>query len=233
MTATAVAIRERPLLMSGPMVRAVLDGRKTQTRRVVTLPKWIAARGGLLDEGRVDPGLGGGAYLKVPLHDDHTVHRVRCPYGEIGDRLWVRESHWFDIREPDGLVIYADGKTHRYKCDGAERPCEAGITPEYLRRHEFWRQRPSIFMPRWASRITLEITEVRVERLQSMSVADARAEGITEYGEGFSKEGDDVWRNRSSVENYASLWDSLNAKRGYGWDANPWVWVLEFKRVTP
>jgi hypothetical protein len=96
--------------------------------------------------------------------------------------------------------------------------------------------RPSIYMPRRASRITLEITEVRVQRVQAITREDARAEGISEYLHEFigvpSTEADaDVWRNHTTVENFAALWDSLNAKHGFGWDANPWVWVIEFKRL--
>lgn len=162
-------MKERPILFSGPMVRAILDGRKTQTRRVVK------PRQGMLDD-----------WTGLP-----------CPYGKPGDRLWVRETCYFE--QPHGEVIYR-----------ADPGSEKALDPEFTG----LRWRPSIHMPRWASRITLEIVNVRVERLQDIRVDDARAEGVTAK-----------W----PVHGFRNLWQSIN---GFGsWDANPWVWVVEFRNM--
>ena len=177
------AVKERPILFSGAMVRAILEGRKTQTRRVVkptsgphSIEKTICTPGSLA------------AFI-----------RHRCPYGQPGDRLWVREAWW---KRPDGSISYrADGNDF-----------VAGGRPRYS---------PSIHMPRWASRITLRLTDVRVERVQDISVSDCIAEGL-----GYPT--DDRY---AAVDNFKPLWDSINAARGYGWDANPWVWVLVFEPV--
>jgi hypothetical protein len=167
-------VKERPILFSGRMVQAILDGRKTMTRRVFKTAKLIPTE----------------SYGKRAL-------TRTCPYGQPGDRLWVRETH------------NTCGEKPFYRADG-EMPLE-------------WKWSPSVFMPRWASRITLEITAVWVERLKDITIEDAQAEGITPLGtEGDSRR----WR-----AGFRELWDSLNAKRGYGWDANPWVWVISFKRV--
>lgn len=192
-------MRERPILFSAPMVRAILEGRKTQTRRVVKpqpAGAWAA------------PG------------------RRACPYGQAGDRLWVRET-WgthdqgFDTAEESTVVVY--------RAD-VDRP-------------EPKRWRPSIHMPRVASRITLEVTGVRVERLHQLSEADALAEGIhrIDIGSGYEPrysaaprswadavEGDpDVQLTASAA--FRELWESINGLRS--WLANPWVWVVEFKRL--
>jgi hypothetical protein len=200
MTATAVAVRERPILFSGPMIRAILKGRKTQTRRVIRVT-------------------------------DDGVHHP-CPYGGVGDRLWVRES----FAGPDhigdgdqgvvgfGIEYKADGAFRAHGDCGCDGPC-GGVLIVHP-----WK--PSIHMPRQFSRISLEITAVRVEQLQTISTEDALAEGIDEYGHELHTEtARDHQRNRTAIENYALLWDSINAKRGYGWDVNPWVWVLSFQRV--
>jgi len=193
-------MKERPILFSGPMVQAILDGRKTMTRRVCKYQPSVSVRkaGSMW-------GIKGGDAL---WHFGHKI--VSCPYGQPGDRLWVRETF--------GVCTFC-GKVGAYRatptgeCGDACWACNRTI--------EKWK--PPIFMPRWASRITLEITAVRVERLKDITVEDAQAEGVTPLG----VEGDGRrWRAA-----FRELWDSLNLKRGYGWDANPWVWVLSFKRV--
>lgn len=173
---------------------------------------------------------------------------IDCPYGEIGGRLWVKETHFRWGR------WVRNGKTKKGKPAWKFRPaapnlkkvlCVAGepvALPEKIKRTELaWHKRPSIFMPRWASRITLEITDVRVERVQSITEADAYAEGIEEdkiiEAQGRKamqfKQYEPGVRCTSAVAAYSSLWDSLNAKRGFGWDTNCWVWVLTFKRIKP
>lgn len=165
--------------MSAPMVRAILEGRKTQTRRVAEITS-------------------------------------RCPHGVPGDRLWVRET-WQrgeDFKVTEGTNHPAKGRFY-YRADEDADPFGFTGTP--------WR--PSIFMPRSASRITLDLTGVRVERVQEISEEDAKAEGITApmYPLGNGKA---TYRLA-----YSHLWDSLNAKRGFGWEKNPWTWVLEFKPI--
>lgn len=237
-------MRERPILFSAPMVRAILAGTKTQTRRVV--------RGGpnrVLWHPVVVAGHGGWI-------DDHG-RPIRCPYGMPGDRLWVREAwaeeHPLAIQDGrysqpgragmvgpppvDFRTIYrADGEplqiwrnadqSHPYYTRSgpadevdAEYPT---VASNYTCHGKGIHWRPSIHMPRTASRITLEITAVRVERLQDISERDAWAEGCEGYD-------DDVTGGRSGYSEYAELWQSINGAGS--WDANPWVWVVEFKRA--
>ena len=211
---------ERPILFSGPMVRAILDGRKTQTRRPVTPQPF--ARPEFNDESGLFDVYAG----------DEVSGSIRSPYGIAGDRLWVREA-W------------------RTTSDGGRAD---DMPPRDLQPHVVWYEadgvapsdecvgkcRPSMFMPRWASRITLEVTDVRVERLNSISEQDSIAEGIERHYSGWRPyttmfyEADGVTPAnylRDPRESYRQLWDSLNAERGHGWDVNPWVWVVEFRRV--
>ncbi len=227
-------MKERPILFSGPMVRAILDGRKTQTRRVIKhQPPGDVS---LISVSRYHPTIVDRHGEEAPgteifgAFSDGGEWGCKSPYGEPSDQLWVRET-WRGVVE-----INPPGKT-----------TELGVAryvpdQEYCRRVEYqatherdgepWR--PSIHMPRWASRITLEVTSVRVERLQDISEADAIAEGIDKTAAGFwgtygQREVDGTYSPRLS---YQCLWDSLNASRGYGWEANPWVWVVEFRRIA-
>lgn len=193
---------ERPILFSAPMVRAILDGRKTQTRRAlrnqpVELPDF--------NRGRLSIRIGGGKYRA--WHPD--MPGIPCPYGKPGDRLWVRET-WalhdqgFDTAEESGFPIYQADSPH---------------TPK--------RWRPSIHMPRELCRLRLEVVRVRVERLHALSRADAAAEGIC-YPDDEPKP---EWYHNSNwpEENFAGLWDAINGAGA--WAANPWVWVITFRRV--
>jgi hypothetical protein len=212
---TKISVKERPILFSSAMVRAILEERKTQTRRVVSgvngADQFVEFRDGyavftdtILDKFSGSP---------------HLFH-VRCPYGQPGDRLWVRET-WCHSGPPQtpGFVSY--------RADG-----------EFL---DWYRERGSrwsspFFMPRWASRILLEITGIRVQRVQEIvdSESDCIAEGI-EHPAGYS----DLWLRYGEPNSacklawvsYSTLWDSNNKKRGYGWDRNPWVWAISFRRV--
>lgn len=189
--------RERPILFSAPMVRAILDGRKTQTRRVVKMGRWRLADG--VEE------------FAPPLTD--------CPYGAPGDRLWVRET-WAAHRHEDSLPPRDCSREVRFYFECHKR--QHGSNPRIGK----WR--PSIHMPRWHSRITMAITSVRVERLNDISEADAIAEGILKSGDGWRGADGLPWF-ASPVGAYRSLWESINGAGS--WDANPWVWVVEFKRV--
>ena len=199
-------VKERPILFSAPMVRAILEGRKTVTRRALKMPHgfWETSATGEL--------------MPIPAN---------CPYGKPGEQLWVRETWYCDHFEvmrgpylkPDDLDVgeALDDGTLVYAADG--------LTP-YEADQPIWK--PSIHMPRWASRILLEITDVRVERLQDISRADIRAEGLQCPPELAS---DDVSPNYRDW--YPAAWRELRESTGGNWDANPWVWVVEFKRVTP
>ena len=182
--------KERPILFSGPMVRAILEGRKTQTRRVV---KFDPCPSSYAMVSHYD-GLG-----NVVLTDGSYL---RCPYGQPGDRLWVRET-WAHRRwmlgdaSPDPTTVYRADSDDLRGCD---------------------RWRPSIHMPRWASRITLEVVSVRVERLQDISEEDAMAEGVA-LAENY----------RGRLAHFAGLWEQINDLGS--WNANPWVWVVEFRKL--
>jgi hypothetical protein len=211
-------MKELPILFSGPMVRAILEGRKSQTRRVV---KGLTP--GHEHTGRSLTGLGYpasmGKWWAEFLHSEPgSPIYVACPYGQPGDRLWVRET-WCPAAT-SGYDAPSDGRDpsiwYRATDDGE---CEGPWSP-------------SIFMPRWASRIELEVTGVRVERVQEISPLDAIAEGIMEYEPGafhWEPWGPGTEYFRGPRDAFLTLWDSINAKRGHGWDVNPWVWVVEFR----
>ena len=205
-------MRERPILFSAPMVRALLAGTKTQTRRVVkpqfaadAIPVEMPATDPA--GGWVVPGHSGVWWCDAAANPDDVR---RCPYGQPGDRLWVRETFsgpWC-MEAQDGAAAappskWAESSRIWYWADGE---------PAY---GDWTRPRPSIHMPRWASRITLEITSVR---LQDISEADAIAEGV--YTDPASP----------AYDAYAQLWDEINGPGS--WAANPWVWVLEFCRIN-
>lgn len=202
----STATKERPILFSGEMVRAVLAGRKTQTRRIVKFrdPRWEVS----------DEGDGTGKlwpYWPCYVTGEPECIPVVCPHGKPGDHLWVRET-WGYVIDPDRFG-QPDAVSHSvvYKANADARPAK-------------WR--PSIHMPRWASRITLEVTEVRVERLRQITPGDAEREGIAEYAKQHNLGG--YWTTA-----FARLWDEINGPRGFGWGANPWVWVVSFTTQEP
>lgn len=198
---------EHPILFTPAHVRAILAGTKTQTRRVIK-PQPVAWR----------PTECEGAYewrysrTSAAVFGSTDGFLVHCPYGAPGDLLWVREA-WDDWGLTDPLIVYR-ADDHPPRGDGYDSK---------------WRS--PMFMPRWAARLVLRITEVRVERVQDISERDAQAEGC-KVVEGL------LWRPLGSKEPsqqithrkvYEGLWDSINAKRGYPWDSNPWVWAITFE----
>jgi hypothetical protein len=228
-------MKARSILFSGAMVRANLADIKTQTRRVVKLT----------DEWHPDTrsakviGLGADGVGAMPFDEFGRMlgGAVRCPYGQPGDRLWVREAfRLLDVFDCDSPNTVADrclnagysrpwAPTH-YEADGYRNNWQHVGTPP----HEggppiAGKLRPGIHMPRWASRILLEIVAIRVERLQDISEADARAEGIEPM---FLGETPDMKRLGARVQ-FKELWERINGPGS--WDANPWVWVIEFRRT--
>lgn len=197
---------ERPILFSAPMVCAILAGRKTQTRRVAKIP-WLP--GANPDAWGTFPFQNGGNF--VMARSDELSAPFQCRYGVPGDRLWVRETFAIADR-PEGMTIYAAAYTDE------NRP--------------LIRWKPSIHMPRARSRLTLEITDVRVERLQELSEADAIAEGIylhSHHGMFSANHRTLDCAGRDARESYGKLWDSINGAGS--WAANPWVWALSFRRI--
>ncbi|WP_205710763.1 hypothetical protein [Hydrogenophaga crocea] len=212
---------ERPILFSAPMVRALLAGTKTQTRRVLKADVPPGAQRVIrpfADE-----------RLQWAATDPHDMEQgqlllgdaPRCPYGQPGDRLWVRENlaydsergHYYAATEL-GTLGNPSGRTY---VDYDNETPATGLPARSI---------PSIHMPRWASRITLEVTGVRVERLQDISATDCWAEGIEEIRSAGDEHGD---LRGSVVEDYQALWEDINGPGS--WDANPWVWVVEFRRL--
>ena len=243
-------MKERPIIMGAESVRAIHEGRKTQTRRVVDPHKYNIAG---WDMPRTKEDMEAGYPFAENADGDFASVVDWCPYGRVGDRLWVREtwgvvSHTFDENENifdwkpnrpatpiqelkfgtryyDGYVIYeADGGFEWNAGDDCSIETKSD-----------WKS--SMFMPRLASRITLEITDIRVERVQDITKEDAKAEGISRdfayecNGWVPSYTDPDSGGYADYIAAYRTLWDSLNAKRGYPWESNPWVWVVSFKVV--
>jgi len=216
-------MKERPVIFNGEMVRAVLEGRKTQTRRVIKpQPKVIHA---LYPDASIET-------ERIFRNGDQRIH---CPCGQIGDRLWVRETWQYADWTEDGMpwIAFKAGGSNRF-IDGNHIPedwCErlsdiwADLSVDFDRKggracDKRWR--PSIHMPRWASRILLEVTDIRVERVQEIKPEDA-------IREGYPFDVPTADSSQTYIDWFKNLWASINAKRGFGWDANPYVWVVEFK----
>lgn len=206
---------EHPLPMSAPMVRAILDGSKTQTRRVAKKMVRHPDLGNLYTPGA----------LVLEGEPQHVIERA-CPYGRPGDHLWVRETVF--INHFMGLQVPV---AERACCELYYRATDEADMRKW-EDHEGIRWTPSIHMPRWASRITLEITSVRVERLQDISEADARAEGARECDRVSGREVLLAGQSQrgSYVLHYRDIWEQINGPGS--WAANPWVWVLSFKKVA-
>jgi hypothetical protein len=213
-------VKERPILFSGPMVRAILGGHKTQTRRV------LGHRGNLSD-------YDGSGYFETRDGEHVAIERL-CPYGVPGDRLWVRET-WTalhpadDFNEFGGIPSRNDCCDIYYKADDPLRGADRDVRG--------YGYKPSIHMPRWASRLLLEVESVRVERVQDISEQDAIAEGCEPWIPCGSITGTRNIIGGAMVEvkyrdAFAYLWDRKNGKRRFEWESNSWVWVVTFKVVN-
>jgi len=205
------AREEKPILFSGLMVESILDNLKTQTRRVIKIQPDIIEQGEPFWTSSFD-----GDLLSKKM--------LICPYGKTGGRLWVRET-WRTVKSVDRT-----------------RPIEIPFAYSMIEGHQLCppveyladetdvydgKTRASIHMPRWASRINLGITGIRVQRIQDISIEDCRAEGSPEVSgkpiyHHYGEEAHRIW--------FQYLWDSINEQRGFGWEANPWVWVIDFKK---
>ena len=214
-------MKERPILFSAPMVRAIIDGRKTQTRRIVKPQESIH---GPCDDGNL-------YWIPAAMQGDpdpncKTVLAVnKCPYGIPGDRLWVRETHGFGWHDGVGgySALRPSGKQH----DRPDRVFYKADYPDDDEKHGKRCWRPSIHMPRWASRITLEVVDVRVQRLQDITEHDAEREGAATCDHfADAKRGHPTQPHETS---FAWLWNKINGRDS--WIANPWVWVVEFTRL--
>lgn len=227
--------RERPILFSGPMVRAVLDGRKTQTRRIVKgVPQGTTSLR-IADHAPVGgrPSL----WLEPGMRQWFGKSVAKHPPFWAGDTLWVRERWGISPTASDGLYVIHKHWTRDGEFESEESIAEVPVPPE----HVAWAQRrietagdfvwsPSIHMPRWASRLTLEVLSVRVERVNEISDRDCEAEGCYQSEEApyWWRAGDAIGNSRRAA--FAALWDSINGKE-HPWDTGPWVWVVEFKRT--
>ncbi len=229
-------MKERPILFSGPMVKAILAGRKTQTRRIMKQqPDTVVGNGEKMTHARWWNEKG-----SFPMNRS-TVANFICPYGLVGDRLWVRES-WavsniYDCLSPSKIcrdILEREGYPKTKPPCGVRYPATDSMSDGI-------RCRPSIHMPRWASRITLEITGVRVERVQDISNADCCAEGIVPIGaekdlgnccgtKVMAQAGVLNGRYSTVRQLYSELWNKINGNGS--WSSNPWVWVVCFKRVN-
>lgn len=212
---------ERPILFNGAMVRAILSDRKTQTRRVMN------------PQPRPDSRCKNRMLWERPpnfvmwTHGIHDGPNLYSPYGATGDRLWVRETFAPVGGAPKTLEFPSKLFPGEMQYSVAYRASLHGTQCADFKPADGWK--PSIFMPRYWSRITLEVIAVRVERLQSMARTEARDEGCGTEEVPWKATGR---TGHGWTDTYAELWDSINLKRGFGWDSNPWVWVIDFARIS-
>lgn len=212
-------MKERGMIFNGEMVRALLDGRKTQTRRIIK--DCTVGRDQISKFIQIEK-----KFIGCYPEDVPELIRECCPYGIPGDRIWVREAFRVHSRATDvATLVYKASERNSWTEQTHRVPvavCNKPATPE--------KWTPSLHMPRWASRILLEITDVRVERLNSISQEDAQAEGLelTGWRPTYS-DPDSGGEVMTPYDNFAELWSSIYGDES--WQANPWVWVIEFKRV--
>lgn len=216
---------ERGMIFNDEMVRALLDGRKTQTRRIMK----NQPAGDYPDTPALVRNVGPG-FQWYGSYGESSI--FNCPFGAVGDRIWVRETFQGPLVSEE---LFEEYLAHSEKFETpqyCEYAADGGAKPEYCDLNDNLRHgwRPSIHMPRWASRILLEITSVRVERLNDISQEDAQAEGmeLTGWRPTYSDpdSGGEVW---TPYDNFAELWQSIYSVGS--WLSNPWVWVIEFRRI--
>lgn len=218
-------ITERGMIFNGEMVRALLDGRKTQTRRIV---KGTDSAVKSCKEWNIN----GEEVFVVLGEKDHTgmnpvLGAISCPFGAVGNRIWVREAFRVHSRATDvATLVYKASERNSWTEQTHRVPvavCNKPATPE--------KWTPSLHMPRWASRILLEITDVRVERLNAINEHDAQAEGVAKLRGGFWKHYQPGWTQHqlSARGSFVTLWKSIYGDES--WNSNPWVWVIKFKRI--
>lgn len=207
-------MKERGVIFNDEMVRAILDGQKTQTRRIMKpQPADDIARGTFPNKDAI-------GWISSLKHKFGSTTAHFCPYGNPGDRIWVRETWTVAGAGAPELTLYRASYPEHVPAHYENVPA-----PENIR----WK--PSIHMPRWASRILLEISDVRVERLNAISENDAQAEGVAQLRGGFWKHYQPGWTQHqlSARGSFVTLWKSIYGDES--WHSNPWVWVIEFKRI--
>lgn len=269
--------KEISISFSGDMVRALLDGRKTQMRIPITRVKGIY--GGFVTEFQISDTPGYDFAMRDrrrtwnELRKDEILQR--CPLGQAGDRLWGRETFCLEhqVSEAGNPPPFDDGRPVKYLYEGELGQGELSndwkaladscwLQPHYKATdptpelcyddrpsdEPTVKWKPSILMPRWASRILLYITEIRIQRVQEVTEEDARAEGLSSFSkdgtlfkfgipdkDGFPGTDDHGWAwvewEKSPVNAFRKIWDSLYSKKGFGWDRNPWVWVISFRKI--
>ncbi|WP_368760169.1 hypothetical protein [Klebsiella michiganensis] len=221
-------MKEHGMIFNGEMVRAILDGRKTQTRRIMKPQPEPCPRGGHWWPSNV---------FKTMLHVEEEMQNGKggwgglvgdaCPFGDVGDHIWVRETFRVHSRATDVATLVYKASVRNSWTDQTHRVpvavCNKPATPE--------KWTPSLHMPRWASRILLEITDVRMERLNAISEHDAQAEGVAKLRGGFWQHYQPGWTQHqlSARGSFITLWKSIYGEES--WNSNPWVWVIEFKRI--
>ncbi len=229
----------KPIIFNTEMVRAILDGKKNQTRRVIKLRD-----GSLPQDDEMSMDENGKVITVMDFSKDFPQWRERkCPYGGPGDKLWVRETFW----HYGAWEQYIDDKGKKrkrfihfsnediYLQYYQENPHKPQVQFDLTGRAD-WHKRPSIYLPKKYSRITLEVKDVRVERVQDIADEDAMKEGVYEWYKAtqYDPNSFSYWspiNGSGAKQKFSELWDSINLKRGYGWDTNPWVWVVEFEKI--
>ncbi|WP_200782950.1 hypothetical protein [Klebsiella variicola] len=227
-------MKERGMIFNAEMVRALLSGRKTQTRRIMKVQPESNQLGLLLiTDSTKRSDIGKYHWAESNATGNHVRSKLfSCPFGAVGDRIWVRETWSSDFANyyPNDRVWYAADNNRRLDIEVVDGV--RGIYSPESDVHVPFRWQPSIHMPRWASRILLEITDVRVERLNAISEKDARAEGIIDGGCLNCGEPEPCGcanPEPDATDAFAYLWQSIYGQES--WNANPWVWVIEFERV--
>lgn len=229
-------MKERGMIFNGEMVRAILDGRKTQTRRIMKVQPESNQLGLLLiTDSTKHSDIGKYHWAESNATGNHVRSKLfACPFGAVGDQIWVRETFQGPLFDYELMDEYLEDSSKFEKPEFCQYAADGGHRPEYQDANDNLRHgwRPSIHMPRWASRILLEITDVRVERLNGISEEDARAEGIIDGGCLNCGEPEPCGcanPEPDATDAFAYLWQSIYGQEN--WNANPWVWVIEFKRV--